>query len=73
LGTIVWVSNPVTQRLTVFSEDASVSKKNLSFFSPGRAFLSVSRQESALTVNKKNEPAGSLFIEYKSFMKAIYL
>ena len=26
LGTIVWVSNPVAQRLTVFSEDASVSK-----------------------------------------------
>jgi hypothetical protein len=32
LGTFVPVSNPVTQRLTVFSEDASVSKKKWAFF-----------------------------------------
>ncbi len=36
LGTFVPVSNPVTQRLTVFSEDASVSKKNYAFFFGGR-------------------------------------
>jgi len=32
LGTFVPVSNPVTQRLTVFSEVASVPEKNLPFF-----------------------------------------
>jgi hypothetical protein len=36
--TIVRVSNPVTQRLTVFSEDASVFKKIAAFFFVKRLF-----------------------------------
>jgi len=36
IGTrVIRVRNPMTQRLTVFSEDASVSKKIIHFFSPG--------------------------------------
>jgi hypothetical protein len=43
LGEFVPVSNPVTQRLTVFSEDASVSKEKYFFFFAGRC-LSFDKQ-----------------------------
>jgi len=53
LGTFVPVSNPVTQRLTVFSEDASVLKKNISFFSAGCAVSSINGRKNGLIRTKK--------------------
>ena len=65
--TFVPVSNPVTQRLTVISEDASVSKKNYRFFSPGGLFVSINSTKTTFTINKKaDHQRDPLFkIQYK--------
>ena len=60
LGAFVPVSNPVTQRLTVISEDASVSKKKSHFFSFSGSIPSVNSPEYTLTGNKKANRVGSL-------------
>ena len=66
LGTMVWVSNPTTQRLTVFSEDASVSKKIMLFFSFSRWFNSVNGSDCQLTINTKASRSARFFSGIKS-------
>ena len=56
------VSNPVTQRLTVFSEDASIFKKIYSFFSLSGLILSLNSLKYSLTSNKQSEPKPVRFI-----------
>jgi hypothetical protein len=53
----------VTQRLTVFSEDASVSKKIILFSSAGNPVLSVNGAKTTFSVNKKKRTRKIRFLK----------